>query len=310
MLVYVLLLAAATPVKPVSAETLETPDVSTRCNKIDCSFDKAAPTTSQSDKSNPEYRCIDGSTAPRKTLCRPVAAPEERRYDPRPSLPTKARMPKPKGNPGAWIVTHDYPAQSLAYEEEGVSSFRLNVGVDGRVSDCTISVSSGFALLDVATCRNITRRARFEPALDDAGNPTTGSYSNRVSWKIPASPSFAEQIDFIPSGPQATFGARIDIDESDYPLEALEKGTKGRANVVLSISEKGIVTNCSVKTGTGSPLLDTRTCAIATAWIFLPARDVDGKPIAGETSYDFAWILPDAWKEYQRTGIYPKKSIE
>jgi TonB family protein len=309
MLVYVLLLAAAMPVKPVSAELLKSPDVSTRCNKIDCSFDKTAPTTSPSDKSDDGYRCIDGTTAPHKTLCGPVAVPEEKQYEPRPPIPTKATRPIPRGNPGYWMGPNDYPARSLVDEEEGVTSFRLTVGVDGKVRDCSITASSGFALLDAATCQNITRRARFVPAFDDVGNPTTGSYSNRVSWRIPASPSFAEQIDFVPSGPQATFGARIDIDESDYPLEALEMGLKGHANVVLSISEKGIVTNCRVKTGTGSPVLDIRTCEIATAWTFLPARDVDGKAIAGETSHDFAWMLPDAWKAYQRTGLYPPKSV-
>jgi protein TonB len=29
------------------------------------------------------------------------------------------------------------------------------------------------------------RRARFNPALDEDGKPTTGSYSNAIRWVIP-----------------------------------------------------------------------------------------------------------------------------
>ena len=122
-------------------------------------------------------------------------------------------------------------------------------------------------------------------------------------------PSFAQQIDLLPSGPQATFGVRIEIDEQDYPREALEQGVRGHANILLLISEAGNVTSCTVKTGTGNALLDTRSCKLASTWTFLPARDVAGKAIAGETSHDFAWILPDAWKAYQQTGIYPPKPV-
>jgi periplasmic protein TonB len=31
----------------------------------------------------------------------------------------------------------------------------------------------------------VKRRARFEAAKDSSGNPTSGSYSNRVTWRIP-----------------------------------------------------------------------------------------------------------------------------
>jgi protein TonB len=55
---------------------------------------------------------------------------------------------------------------------------------DGRVADCTITSSSGSPDLDEATCANVTRRARFNPAMAD-GKPTTGSYSGRIRWVIP-----------------------------------------------------------------------------------------------------------------------------
>lgn len=91
----------------------------------------------------------------------------------------------PKGNPGNWATTNDYPTRALREEREGTTSFRVTVGPDGRVTSCSITGSSGSPDLDEATCSNVTRRARFNPATDGEGNPTTGSYSSRVRWVIP-----------------------------------------------------------------------------------------------------------------------------
>jgi protein TonB len=46
-------------------------------------------------------------------------------------------------------------------------------------------MSSGSPDLDQATCDNVRRRARFAPATDGEGNPTTGSYTNSIRWVIP-----------------------------------------------------------------------------------------------------------------------------
>jgi protein TonB len=91
----------------------------------------------------------------------------------------------PKGNPGNWANTNDYPARALQQEREGTTGFRVTVGPDGRVQSCSVTSSSGHADLDEATCKNIQRRGRFDPALDASGNPTTGSWSSRVRWQIP-----------------------------------------------------------------------------------------------------------------------------
>jgi len=107
----------------------------------------------------------------------PPSAPPPPRFSPKGAVP--------KGNPGSWATTNDYPSRALREEREGTSGFRVTVGPDGRVTDCQITSSSGHADLDAATCDNVRRRARFNPAMDGDGNPTTGSYSNRVRWVIP-----------------------------------------------------------------------------------------------------------------------------
>ncbi len=107
----------------------------------------------------------------------PPAAPPPPRFTPKGAVP--------KGNPGSWATTNDYPSRALREEREGTTGFRVTVGPDGKVTDCTVTSSSGHSDLDEAACANIRRRARFAPAMDGNGNPTTGSYSNRVRWVIP-----------------------------------------------------------------------------------------------------------------------------
>ena len=107
----------------------------------------------------------------------PVPAPPPPRFQP--------KQATPKGNPANWATTNDYPSRALREEREGTTGFRVTVGPDGRVQSCDVTSSSGSSDLDDATCANVTRRARFTPAMDGEGNPTTGSYSNRIRWVIP-----------------------------------------------------------------------------------------------------------------------------
>jgi protein TonB len=113
----------------------------------------------------------------------PVIAPPAPVAPPPPKFQPKPAAPK--GNPANWATTNDYPSRALREEREGTTGFRVSVGADGRVTSCTITSSSGSPDLDEATCSNVTRRARFNPAMDGEGQPTTGSYSNRVRWVIP-----------------------------------------------------------------------------------------------------------------------------
>lgn len=137
------------------------------------SFNQPAPQI-QTAPEPPKQVFIPTVTAPPPP---PPAAP------PPPRTPPKGAVPK--GNPGSWATTDDYPSRALREEREGTTRFRVSIGPDGRVTDCQITGSSGSPDLDDAACKNITRRARFNPATDGNGQPTTGSYSNSVRWVIP-----------------------------------------------------------------------------------------------------------------------------
>lgn len=156
----------------------------------------------------PPPKKMDVPPPPTKIVAPPVKidiapnpAPVETRPDPvpppppppppplQPPAPAAPRFtPKaavPKGNPGSWATTNDYPSRALREERAGVTGFRVTVTPDGRVGSCSVTSSSGSPDLDEATCSNVTRRARFTPATDGEGQPTTGSYSGRIRWVIP-----------------------------------------------------------------------------------------------------------------------------
>lgn len=111
------------------------------------------------------------------TAAPPPPAPPPPKFQP--------KSPAPKGNPGNWASSNDYPSRALREEREGSTGFRLAVGTDGKVVDCQVTRSSGSPDLDQATCDNVRRRARFTPATDGEGAPTTGSYSGSIRWVIP-----------------------------------------------------------------------------------------------------------------------------
>ena len=115
----------------------------------------------------------------------PVITPTAPVAPPPPPKPSIATPGKPKGTPGDWVTSEDYPASEMRAEHQGVTGFRLEVGPDGKATNCTVTASSGFPALDDTACRMLIRRARFSAAKDEGGNPIAFSYSNRVRWQIP-----------------------------------------------------------------------------------------------------------------------------
>ena len=98
---------------------------------------------------------------------------------------SKAAGPRVKGERAGWITTEDYPSASIRAGEAGTVGIAVTVGTDGRVSGCTVTASSGHPALDATACRLYERRARFAPALDDAGNPVAAPYPDPIRWELP-----------------------------------------------------------------------------------------------------------------------------
>ena len=78
----------------------------------------------------------------------------------------------------------DYPESAIMGDEQGSVTVRLTVGTNGRVSNCEVISPSGSRALDRATCRILQSRAKFTPARDNRGNPTTDTVTQRIRWVL------------------------------------------------------------------------------------------------------------------------------
>jgi protein TonB len=121
------------------------------------------------------------------TITEPIIPVPIPKFTPIPLAPPTfaPRAAAPRNDPARWVVTDDYPSRDLREGNEGTTVFRVVVGSNGRVSACEIVRSSGHPDLDAATCKAVTRRARFDPATDGNGEKAVGTYSNSVRWQIP-----------------------------------------------------------------------------------------------------------------------------
>ncbi|MGB7420110.1 MAG: energy transducer TonB, partial [Erythrobacter sp.] len=89
-------------------------------------------------------------------------------------------------NQSSWAgrIRDNYPSRALREEVEGTVGVRVQVNAEGRVASCSVTRSSGSGILDDAACRGMERYARYNPALDRNGNPTTGSASTAITYRL------------------------------------------------------------------------------------------------------------------------------
>ncbi len=81
-------------------------------------------------------------------------------------------------------IQENYPSRAIREEVEGTVGVRVTVTAEGRAANCQVTRSSGSSVLDQAACRGMERYARFNPALDAAGNETSGSYSTAITYRL------------------------------------------------------------------------------------------------------------------------------
>lgn len=100
-------------------------------------------------------------------------------------------------NRHAWVTSDDYPSSAIRQELQGTVAFTLAIGVNGRVQSCGMTKNENPTImasindvpeLNIATCRILSRRARFIPATDAEGRPLLANYSGRVRWALPYDP--------------------------------------------------------------------------------------------------------------------------
>ena len=103
-----------------------------------------------------------------------------------PPPPSLARAASPNNlNRWAARIQGDYPSSALRREEQGTVTMRITVGANGRVEACAVTGSSGSSALDQAACRGMQRYARYNPALNAAGDEISSTTTQSIRYVLP-----------------------------------------------------------------------------------------------------------------------------
>lgn len=102
-----------------------------------------------------------------------------------PGAPAIVVPPVPRARLQSLISVDDYPPAAQRETRGGTTRVLLDVGPMGRVTACRVLASSGTAALDSATCRILSSRARFTPAIDSTGAAATAPFETEVTWAPP-----------------------------------------------------------------------------------------------------------------------------
>ena len=82
--------------------------------------------------------------------------------------------------------------------------------------------------------------------------------------------------------------------DSDYPAGLGEVGIQGTVGVIYTVLADGRVTNCRIRSSSGSRQLDETTCdLIERRFVFEPSRDGRGRPVDSQIVENHSWIVED-----------------
>lgn len=116
----------------------------------------------------------------------PPAPPAPPAPPPPPAPPAISKAAAARGSPSSWVTDADYPAAASRANESGSVGIAFEINSQGRVENCSVTTSSGSSILDRTTCQLVTRRGRYSPALDAAGNAIHGGRKAlRFTWRLP-----------------------------------------------------------------------------------------------------------------------------
>ncbi len=96
---------------------------------------------------------------------------------------TMRRTASPVTEPSTWLRDADYPSAALSLGLPGIVDFRLMIDPAGKVISChpQWTTEPQFGRL---VCALILKRARFEPAVDAAGQPVASFFASSVTFNI------------------------------------------------------------------------------------------------------------------------------
>lgn len=95
-----------------------------------------------------------------------------------------SRRPKPQTPPSHWLSRSSYPTDLAQEGKAALVDVRLMIDSAGIITSCNVVNGYSDPRFAKVTCDRIVANARFEPALDAAGNPVASYAVQRVRWMI------------------------------------------------------------------------------------------------------------------------------
>ncbi|MDF8334128.1 TonB family protein [Novosphingobium cyanobacteriorum] len=96
-----------------------------------------------------------------------------------------------------------------------------------------------------------------------------------------------------PTAPVPASNPGFWVTTEDYPARALREEREGVVRFALTVSAEGTPTGCEIVQSTGSPDLDTQSCALIMERArFTPATDKKGRPVEGTYRSSVRWVIP------------------
>ena len=174
----------------------------------------------------------------------------------------------PNQDPRSLFQFNDYPPEAIANRETGSVVTSLLIDPTGKVERCTVIYSSHSVSLDRATCRIITERALFRPAVNDAGKPIYSIYvAPPVTWWV----SDAPQLPLVTLKPDAEIG-----------LNGAPNGITLPLNVTVSyvVTAAGQIQSCSAsQPGKYPDALVAIACQQSSLPAPVPTKNKAGQPV-------------------------------
>jgi len=217
---------------------------------------------------------------------------------PEPGLVSRAT---PQADPASWILDSDYPPNALRAELGGQVGLVLQIGADGRVSNCTVLTSSGASLLDNNSCDLVTRRARFTPAMGKDRNPAPDRWKYTIIWKVPPGPVQRTELEScsdcgLPwaaatlrlASPEPLGDPELWLQGSDYPAALRKNG--GSVEVVLTVARSGRTRRCQIVASSGMRAWDRQVCSILRRHArFKAEREAEEKWVSHYWQHRYSW---------------------
>jgi TonB family protein len=89
------------------------------------------------------------------------------------------------------VMLSQYPERARAAREQGPVGFRVRLDGDGYATECQVTSSSGYPLLDEETCRLLMSRGDFKGISDGNGRRTNAVVDGVLNWQLPRSTASA-----------------------------------------------------------------------------------------------------------------------